>query len=149
MSGEKLARVRLPRIGGARNGGDRNGGDSGETAVRQFCQHMVAGTATRETAARSCSDDELRLRREQYRERLQAGEGIRGLLPDAFATVREAARRAIGQRHHDVQIMGGAALHLGAIVEMRTGEGKTLTVPLAAYAAALDGEPVHVMTAND
>jgi preprotein translocase subunit SecA len=154
MSGEKMARVRLPRIGGARNGGDRNGGDrnggdSGETAVRQFCQHMVADTAARETAARSCSDEELRLRREQYRERLQAGEDIRGLLPEAFATVREAARRAIGQRHHDVQIMGGAALHLGAIVEMRTGEGKTLTVPLAAYAAALGGEPVHVMTAND
>ncbi len=95
------------------------------------------------------ADDEFRSCTGQYRQRLSRGESAAALLPEAFATVREAARRAIGLRHHDVQVMGGAVLHLGMIAEMRTGEGKTLTVTLPAYLAAVSGQPVHVMTAND
>src|SRR5689334_24759162 len=73
------------------------------------------------------TDDELRELTDQYRERLADGETLDDLLPEAFATAREAARRTLGQRHFDVQIMGGACLHMGNIAEMRTGEGKTLT----------------------
>jgi preprotein translocase subunit SecA len=102
-----------------------------------------------EPVAQACADDELRSRTAEFRERLSRGEAADAVLPEAFATVREAAHRSIGLRHHDVQIMGGAALHLGMIAEMRTGEGKTLTVTLPAYLAAVSGQPVHVMTAND
>ena len=95
------------------------------------------------------TDAELRELTPQYRERLAAGESLDDLLPEAFATVREAARRTLGQRHYDVQIMGGAALHLGNIAEMRTGEGKTLVSTLPAYLNALTGKGVHVITVND
>ena len=84
-----------------------------------------------------------------FKDRLSRGEPMDDLLPEAFAAVREAARRSIGQRPFDVQIMGGAVLHLGKIAEMRTGEGKTLTITLPAYLHALSGNGVHVMTAND
>jgi preprotein translocase subunit SecA len=110
---------------------------------------MVSKVSTLESAAQACTDDELRARTGAYRDRLKGGEAAQALLPEAFATVREAGRRAIGLRHHDVQIMGGAALQLGMIAEMRTGEGKTLTATLPAYVTALSGQPVHVMTAND
>ena len=125
------------------------GRPTGEAAVLAFCLEMVNEVSALEPAARACTDDELRARTGAYRERLEGGEAAQTLLPEAFATAREAARRATGQRHHDVQIMGGAALQLGKIAEMRTGEGKTLTATLAAYLAALSGQPVHVMTAND
>ncbi len=95
------------------------------------------------------SDAELRALTPQYRERLEAGESLDDLLPEAFATVREAARRTLGQRHYDVQLMGGAALHLGNIAEMRTGEGKTLVSTLPAYLNGLAGKGVHVITVND
>jgi preprotein translocase subunit SecA len=95
------------------------------------------------------SDAELRAMTDEFRERLAGGETIDDLLPEAFATVREAARRTLGQRHFDVQLMGGAALHLGNIAEMKTGEGKTLTAVLPAYLNALGGEGVHVVTVND
>ena len=95
------------------------------------------------------TDEELRGLTESYRERLAEGETLDDLLPEAFATVREAARRTLGQRHYDVQIMGGAALHLGNIAEMRTGEGKTLVSTLPAYLNALSGKGVHVVTVND
>src|ERR1700683_4943059 len=95
------------------------------------------------------SDAELRAMTDEFRERYAAGESLDDLLPEAFATVREAARRTLGQRHFDVQIMGGAALHGGNIAEMRTGEGKTLTAVLPAYLNALSGEGVHVVTVND
>src|SRR5688500_4550149 len=83
------------------------------------------------------TDDELRDLTEQYRERLSEGESLDDLLPEAFATVREAAKRVLGQRPYDVQLMGGAALHFGNIAEMRTGEGKTLTCVMPAYLNAL------------
>ncbi|GAA4307745.1 preprotein translocase subunit SecA [Actinomadura luteofluorescens] len=95
------------------------------------------------------SDAELRELTDKYRERLADGETLDELLPEAFATAREAAKRVLGQRHYDVQVMGGAALHLGNIAEMKTGEGKTLTCVLPAYLNALAGEGVHVVTVND
>ncbi|MFC6886818.1 MULTISPECIES: preprotein translocase subunit SecA [Actinomadura] len=96
------------------------------------------------------SDAELRELTDKYRERLANGEDtLDDLLPEAFATAREAAKRVLGQRHYDVQVMGGAALHLGNIAEMKTGEGKTLTCVLPAYLNALAGDGVHVVTVND
>ncbi len=97
----------------------------------------------------SLTDAELRAQTDEFRERLADGESLDDLLPEAFATVREAAKRTIGKRHFDVQIMGGAALHLGNIAEMRTGEGKTLVSTLPAYLNALAGTGVHVVTVND
>jgi len=95
------------------------------------------------------TDAELRALTDTYRERLADGETEDDLLPEAFATVREAAKRTLGQRHFDVQLMGGAALHLGSIAEMKTGEGKTLVGTLPAYLNALSGTGVHVVTVND
>ncbi|KRF13977.1 preprotein translocase subunit SecA [Nocardioides sp. Soil797] len=95
------------------------------------------------------TDDELRGMTEEFKERLENGESLDDIMPEAFATVREAANRVIGQRHYDVQIMGGAALHQGNIAEMKTGEGKTLVATLPAYLNALAGEGVHIVTVND
>ncbi len=95
------------------------------------------------------SDAELREETDRFRARLAEGESLDDLLAEAFATVREAARRTLGQRHFDVQLMGGAALHLGNIAEMKTGEGKTLVATAPAYLNALSGKGVHVVTVND
>ncbi|WAL98184.1 preprotein translocase subunit SecA [Streptomyces sp. Je 1-369] len=95
------------------------------------------------------SDAELRALTDEYKERHADGESLDALLPEAFATVREAARRVLGMRHFDVQVMGGAALHLGNIAEMQTGEGKTLSATLPAYLNALAGAGVHLVTVND
>ena len=95
------------------------------------------------------TDEELRAQTDEFKQRLADGESLDDLLPEAFATVREAAKRVLGQRHFDVQIMGGAALHFGNIAEMKTGEGKTLVATLPAYLNALDGKGVHVVTVND
>ncbi len=95
------------------------------------------------------SDDELRAMTDELKKRYVDGESLDDLMPEAFATVREASQRVIGQRHYDVQIMGGAALHLGNIAEMKTGEGKTLVATLPAYLNALSGDGVHVVTVND
>ncbi|MCU1692739.1 MAG: preprotein translocase, SecA subunit, partial [Frankiales bacterium] len=95
------------------------------------------------------TDAELRAETDVFRQRLADGETLDDILVEAFAVGREAARRTLGQRHFDVQVMGGAALHLGNIAEMRTGEGKTLTCTLPAYLNGLSGEGVHVVTVND
>jgi preprotein translocase subunit SecA len=95
------------------------------------------------------SDSDLASLTDEYKQRYQNGESLDSLLPEAFATVREASRRVLGQRHYDVQIMGGAALHLGNIAEMRTGEGKTLVATLPSYLNAISGDGVHVVTVND
>ncbi|MEO5853660.1 MAG: preprotein translocase subunit SecA, partial [Nocardioides sp.] len=95
------------------------------------------------------SDDELRGMTDELKARYDKGETLDQLMPEAYATVREAAKRIIGQRHYDVQIQGGAALHLGNIAEMKTGEGKTLVATLPAYLNALSGKGVHVVTVND
>jgi len=95
------------------------------------------------------SDDELRAKTDEFRGRLSNGESLDDILPEAFATVREAAKRALGQRHYDVQMLGGIVLHRGMISEMKTGEGKTLVATLAVYLNALEGKGVHVVTVND
>jgi len=97
----------------------------------------------------SMTDAELRGMTDEFRSRLDDGQTLDDLLPEAFATVREAAKRTLGQRHFDVQMMGGAALHLGNIAEMKTGEGKTLVATAPAYLNALSGKGVHVVTVND
>ena len=95
------------------------------------------------------SDDELRALTSLYKERLEKGESVEALLPEAFAAVREASKRTLGERHYDVQLIGGFVLHNHAIAEMRTGEGKTLVATLPAYLNALTGKGVHVVTVND
>jgi preprotein translocase subunit SecA len=95
------------------------------------------------------SDEELRAMTAAFRERLARGETLDMLLPEAFAVVREAAKRTLGQRHFDVQLVGGIVLHQGRIAEMRTGEGKTLVATLPVYLNALAGNGVHVVTVND
>jgi preprotein translocase subunit SecA len=95
------------------------------------------------------SDEELRAQTADFKQRVENGESLDSILPEAFATVREAAKRTLGQRHFDVQVMGGAALHLGNIAEMKTGEGKTLVSTLPTYLNALAGNGVHVVTVND
>jgi len=102
-----------------------------------------------EPAISAMTDDELRGQTELFRQRLADGAKLDDLLPEAFATVREAAIRTLGQRHYDVQMIGGIALHRGEIAEMRTGEGKTLVATLAVYLNALPGKGVHVVTVND
>ena len=102
-----------------------------------------------EASIQALSDDELRGQTELFRQRLAAGGSLEDLLPEAFATVREAAIRTLGQRHYDVQLIGGIALHRGEIAEMKTGEGKTLVATLAVYLNALEGKGVHVVTVND
>ena len=95
------------------------------------------------------TDEQIAAKTKEFRDRLTAGETIEQLLPEAFAVVREASRRALGMRHFDVQLIGAMVLHEGKIAEMRTGEGKTLVATLAAYLNALPGKGVHVVTVND
>jgi len=95
------------------------------------------------------SDEELRGQTEDFRRRIEEGESLDSLMPEAFATVREASKRVLGKRHFDVQLQGAAALHWGNIAEMKTGEGKTLVAVLASYLNALEGKGVHVVTVND
>ena len=102
-----------------------------------------------EPTFQAMSDDELKGQTARFRERLEAGESLNDLLPEAFATVREASQRVTGMRHFDVQLIGGMALHEGQIAEMKTGEGKTLVSTLAGYLNALPGKGVHIVTVND
>ncbi len=102
-----------------------------------------------EAAQQALSDDELRRRTELFRERLAKGEALDDLVPEAFAAVRDAARRTLSQRHFDVQLLGGLALHRGHIAEMKTGEGKTLVASLSLYLNALEGKGAHLVTTND
>src|SRR6185437_16195700 len=95
------------------------------------------------------SDEALRAKTAEFKQRLEDGAELDDLIPEAFATVREAAKRTLGQRHFDVQMMGGIVLHRGMIAEMKTGEGKTLVATLPVYLNALTGKGVHVVTVND
>ena len=97
----------------------------------------------------SLDDNALRDKTNKFKERYTNGESLDSILPEAFAVVREAAKRTLGQRHYDVQLMGGAALHRGNIAEMKTGEGKTLVSTLPAYLNAITGKGVHIVTVND
>jgi preprotein translocase subunit SecA len=122
---------------------------AGEGRIVKRLAGLANEVNTLEEDFAALTDAELRDLTPAYRERIEAGESLDDLLPEAFATVREAARRTLGQRHYDVQLMGGAALHTGNIAEMRTGEGKTLVSTLPAYLNALSGKGVHVITVND
>ncbi|TMB63051.1 MAG: preprotein translocase subunit SecA [Chloroflexi bacterium] len=122
--------------------------DSNEGELRRL-RKIAARVNALEASTKSLSDEELRRRTEVFRERLAKGEDLDNVLPEAFAAVREAARRTIGQRHFDVQLLGGMALHKGHIAEMKTGEGKTLVASLALYLNALSGEGAHLVTTND
>ena len=122
---------------------------AGEGKILRQLHRIVGQVNSIEEDYEALSDAELRALTEEFRQRHADGESLDDLLPEAFAAVREAAKRTIGQRHFDVQLMGGAALHLGNIAEMKTGEGKTLTAALPAYLNSLTGNGVHVVTVND
>ncbi|MGH8040557.1 MAG: preprotein translocase subunit SecA [Rudaea sp.] len=123
-------------------------GSRNERLLRQM-NKIVARINAFESDLKSLSDDELRDKTAQFRKRLADGAKLDSLLPEAFATVREASRRVLGLRHYDVQLIGGMVLHQGKIAEMRTGEGKTLVATLPVYLNALEGKGVHVVTVND
>ncbi len=112
-------------------------------------QDIVAKVASYEASIKSLADSDFPVKTASFKERLTKGETLDDILPEAFALVREASFRTLGQRHYDVQIIGGLALHKGSIAEMRTGEGKTLVATLPAYLNALTGNGVHVVTVND
>ncbi|MDF2966306.1 MAG: secA [Nocardioidaceae bacterium] len=121
----------------------------GEGKVLRRLETVAKQVNSLEPEFEAMSDEELQGQTADFRARLEDGEALDRMMPEAFATVRESARRVLGQRHFDVQIMGGAALHLGNIAEMKTGEGKTLVATLAVYLNALPGKGVHVVTVND
>jgi preprotein translocase subunit SecA len=123
-------------------------GSANERLVKTFAKRVAAINALEPETAK-LADAELRARTDQFRERLKSGETLDQILPEAFATVREAAKRVLGQRHFDVQMIGGMVLHEGKIAEMKTGEGKTLVATLPVYLNALEGKGVHVVTVND
>ncbi|HEY8071056.1 MAG TPA: preprotein translocase subunit SecA, partial [Methylocystis sp.] len=123
-------------------------GSANERRLKTY-QPRVKAINALEPEVAALSDEALRARTQEFRERLAAGKALDDLLVPAFATVREAARRTLGQRHFDVQLIGGMVLHEGGIAEMRTGEGKTLVATLAVYLNALTGKGVHVVTVND
>jgi preprotein translocase subunit SecA len=123
-------------------------GDPNARVVKKL-EPVVARVAELESDIKSLSDEALRQRTDDFRRRLASGVSLDDILPEAFACVREAARRNLGQRHFDVQLIGGMVLHQGQIAEMRTGEGKTLTATSAVYLNALEGKGVHVVTVND
>ena len=122
---------------------------AGEGRAVKALEKIAAEVNSHEAKISALSDEALRGQTELFRARLANGEELDDILAEAFATVREAAQRTLGQRHYDVQLMGGAALHKGNIAEMRTGEGKTLVSTLPAYLNALTGKGVHIITTND
>ena len=122
---------------------------AGEGRTLRDLSKIATQVNAHESEIAALSDDALRGRTDLFRDRLAKGETLDDILPEAFAVVREAAKRTLGQRHYDVQIMGGVALHRGNIAEMRTGEGKTLVATLPSYLNALAGRGVHVVTVND
>ncbi len=122
---------------------------AGEGRTLKRLQGIAKQVAALEADFEKLTDEELREETPNFRRRLEQGESLDALLPEAFAAVREASKRTIGKRHFDVQIMGGAALHQGNVAEMKTGEGKTLVATLPSYLNAISGKGVHVITVND
>ena len=121
----------------------------GEGRQIRKLQGVAKATNAFEDQISAMSDEELKGQTPKFKQRLENGESLDSLMPEAFATVREVSKRTLGQRHFDVQLMGGAALHWGNIAEMKTGEGKTLVATLPSYLNALEGKGVHVVTVND
>ncbi|MSY01378.1 MAG: preprotein translocase subunit SecA, partial [Actinobacteria bacterium] len=122
---------------------------AGEGRILRELSKIVVVVNSHEARISAMSDAELREQTDIFKDRYSKGQSLDELMPEAFAVVREAAKRTLGQRHYDVQLMGGAALHKGNIAEMRTGEGKTLVATLPSYLNALAGRGVHVVTTND
>ena len=122
---------------------------AGEGRILKKLEGIAAQVNALEDGFADLTDEELKQETAKFRERLEDGETLDDLLPEAFAAVREASKRTLGKRHFDVQIMGGAALHMGNVAEMKTGEGKTLVATLPSYLNALSGKGVHVITVND
>ena len=123
-------------------------GTSNDRFVRSLDGRVDAVNAV-EAEFEKLSDDQVRAKTDEFRQRLGSGESMEDIMPEAFAAVREAAKRTLGQRHYDVQIKGALVLHQGKIAEMKTGEGKTLVATLAVYLNAIEGKGVHVVTVND
>ena len=123
-------------------------GSANDRRVKGY-QSRVDAINALEPEIAALTDDELKARTNEFREQVRNGDTLDELLIPAFATVREAAKRTLGQRHFDVQLIGGVVLHEGDIAEMKTGEGKTLVATLAVYLNALAGKGVHVVTVND
>ncbi|MDP9104246.1 MAG: preprotein translocase subunit SecA, partial [Pseudomonadota bacterium] len=123
-------------------------GSSNERRVKGM-RSRVAKINAMEPGMGALSDAELKARTQAFKDRLEKGESLDDIQDEAFAVVREAAKRVLGQRHYDVQMVGGMVLHNGGIAEMRTGEGKTLVGTLPVYLNALSGKGVHVITVND
>src|SRR5512143_4056791 len=123
-------------------------GSRNERLIKKY-RHTVRAVNALEPQIEKLSDADLRAKTDEFKARLQRGETLDDLLPEAFAVVREAGRRVLNMRHFDMQLVGGIALHNGKISEMRTGEGKTLVATLPAYLNALTGRGVHIITVND
>ena len=123
-------------------------GSRNDRLIRQYTA-VVRQINALEAGLAALSDEALRAKTDEFKRRFANGESLDALLPEAFAVVREAGKRALGMRHFDVQLIGGMALHHGKIAEMRTGEGKTLVSTLPAYLNALTGQGVHIVTVND
>jgi preprotein translocase subunit SecA len=123
-------------------------GSKNERVLKQI-QPLVEMINSFEADIQKLDDGALAAKTVAFKERIDKGESLDDLLPEAFAVTREAARRVIGERHYDVQLVGGVILHQGNIAEMKTGEGKTLCSTLAVYLNALSGKGVHVVTVND
>ena len=123
-------------------------GDPNVRAVNKYRANLDK-IVSFEPALSKLSDGELRAKTAEFRKKLEDGAKLDDLLPEAFACVREAGKRTLGQRHYDVQLIGGMVLHSGAVAEMRTGEGKTLVATAPLYLNALPGKGVHLVTVND
>ena len=123
-------------------------GSANDRYIRRLSR-IIPQINSLESETEKLSDEALKKKNEEFRQRLKEGETLDDILPEAFATVREASKRTLGQRHYDVQLIGGIILHKGMISEMKTGEGKTLVATLAAYLNAIEGKGVHVVTVND
>src|SRR5690606_38664730 len=123
-------------------------GSRNDRLLKQYRKQVTQINAL-EPSMEALSDDELKAKTDEFRQRLADGQSLNSLLCEAFAVVREASKRVFNMRHFDVQLLGAIALHNGKIAEMRTGEGKTLMATLAVYLNALNGRGVHVVTVND
>src|SRR5690606_17089747 len=147
-AGEQARSSRTGRLGGRMSLLDRFL-RIGEGKKVKALQSLVPEINALEPELEALSDDALRAKTDEFRQRLANGEALDDLLVEAFAVVREASKRVLGQRHYDVQLMGGAALHFGWVAEMKTGEGKTLVSTLPAYLNGLTGKGMHLVTVND
>ena len=123
-------------------------GSTSSRIIKEF-KGTIAKINNLENEISNLRDEDLILKTEDFKSRIKNGEDIDNILPEAFAVVREAAKRTLNMRHFDVQLMGGIVLHKGMIAEMKTGEGKTLAATLVAYLNALKGKGVHIITVND